>query len=172
MITSIKEFKLILESIGDISLDEIKTEKFNIDFRKKLDELFTKEPTTTADWAGIRAWKVSGETWDGYFVVDTTSYKGGNDYNNIDYELINCSEDTVIHANNFFVVRSFPNGKINIPQIVFDFYKNSIDDLNIKPYKNVYLSRKNSRGLIDSQKIETYFILKTPKHNERVAQPV
>ena len=106
---------------------------------------------------------------DCIFVLDIsqiTDYKNCSFYNffiefliknNIDYELINCSEDTVIHANNFFVVRSFPNGKINIPQIVFDFYKNSIDDLNIKPYKNVYLSRKNSRGLIDSQKIETYF---------------
>jgi capsular polysaccharide biosynthesis protein len=77
--------------------------------------------------------------------------------NNIDYELINCNKDTVIHANNFFVVRSFPNGKINTPQIVFDFYKNNIDDLNIKPYKNVYLSRKDNRGLIDSKTIETYF---------------
>jgi len=93
MITSIKEFKLILESIGDISLDEIRIEKFNIDFRKKLDEFFSKEDASRADWAGIRAWKVSGETWEGYFIVDTTSYKGGNDYNNIDYELIHRYDD-------------------------------------------------------------------------------
>jgi len=76
--------------------------------------------------------------------------------NNIDYELINCNENTVIHANNFFVVRSFPNGKINIPKTVFNFYKNQINNLNIKPYKNVYLSRKDNRG-IDKNKIEKYF---------------
>ena len=76
--------------------------------------------------------------------------------NNIEYELINCNKDTVIHANNFFTVNSFPNGKINIPEIVFDFYKNSITDLNIKAYKNVYLSRKDNRG-IDNNKIEKYF---------------
>jgi capsular polysaccharide biosynthesis protein len=77
--------------------------------------------------------------------------------NNIDYEIINCNKDTVIHANNFFVVNSFPNGKINIPEIVFNFYKDTINDLNIKPYKNVYLSRKDNRGLVDSKIIETYF---------------
>ena len=106
---------------------------------------------------------------DCIFVLDIsqiTDYKNCSFYNffieflknnNIDYELINCNKDTVIHANNFFVVRSFPNGKINMPQIVSDFYKNSIDDLNIKPYKNVYLSRKDNRGLVDSKIIETYF---------------
>jgi len=77
--------------------------------------------------------------------------------NNINYELIKCNKDTVIHANNFFTVNSFPNGRINIPEIVFNFYKNSINDLNIKPYKNVYLSRKDNRGIDDNNKIEKYF---------------
>ena len=99
MITSIKEFKLILESIGDISLDEIKIKKFNDNFKKTLDTLFSKEPISTADWAGIHAWKISGETWDGYFVVDTISYKGGNDYNDIDYEIIHRYDDQDANVN-------------------------------------------------------------------------
>jgi|LakMenEpi03Aug12_release.lakeMendotaPanAssembly.Ray.scaffolds.fasta_scaffold245868_2 capsular polysaccharide biosynthesis protein len=77
--------------------------------------------------------------------------------NSIDYELIKCNKDTVIHANNFFTVNSFPNGRINIPEIVFNFYKDSLNDLNIKPYKNVYLSRKDNRGIDDNNKIEKYF---------------
>jgi len=77
--------------------------------------------------------------------------------NSIEYELINCSKDTVIHANNFFIVRSFPNTNINAPQLVFNFYKNSIDDLKIKPYKKVYLSRKDNRGLTNSNQINEYF---------------
>ncbi len=84
---------MIKESMGDISLDEIRTERFNIDFRKKLDELFTREPIDTADWAGIQAWKISGETWDGYFITDLISENGGNDYNHIDYELIHRYDD-------------------------------------------------------------------------------
>jgi len=77
--------------------------------------------------------------------------------NNIDYELINCNKDTVIHANNFFAVKSFPNGKINIPETVFNFYKNSINDLSVKPYKNVYLSRKDNRGISNNNKVEKCF---------------
>lgn len=84
---------LIKESIGDISLDEIATKNFNDSFIAKLNSLFTKEPTTNSDWAGITAWRVSGEIWDGHFIIDTTSYKGGNYYNNIDYELVHRYDD-------------------------------------------------------------------------------
>jgi hypothetical protein len=84
---------MIKESIGDISGDEIKTHNFNQNFRKELNRLYTPESTTNANWAGIRAWNVSGDLSDGYFIVDAVSYKGGNDYNNIDYEFIHRYDD-------------------------------------------------------------------------------
>jgi hypothetical protein len=70
-----KNNQMIKESIGDISLEEIRNEKFNEIFPELLSSLYKKEPTTTADWAGIDAWKISGETWKGYFVIkDENNY--------------------------------------------------------------------------------------------------
>ncbi len=99
MITKINEFKkllesrLIIESMGDISRDEINTEKFNNDLAKQLDLLFEREDVHSANWAGIKAWNISGDSSDGYFVIDAVSYKGGNIYNNIDYEIVHKYED-------------------------------------------------------------------------------
>lgn len=76
MITTINEFKKHLdnvksinESIGDISGPEIDNKEFNEWFINLLNQTFTKEPNTTADWAGIHAWNISGDTSDGYFIV-------------------------------------------------------------------------------------------------------
>lgn len=77
--------------------------------------------------------------------------------NEISYELINCNKDTAIHANNFFIIKSFPPINVNSPKTVFNFYKNSIDNLKVKPYKNVYLSRKDNRGLNNLNQINKYF---------------
>lgn len=103
MIISINEFKLkmIKESIGDISLSEIRTKEFNQNFTATLDKLFIKENSSRADWGGIVAWRISGDTTDGYFISDGISYNGGDIYNTIDYELFHryYDEDGETHTN-------------------------------------------------------------------------
>lgn len=64
-----KPDKQLNESIGDITLTEIENKKFNDNFIKTLNNIYTKENNTTADWSGIHAWKVSGTVQDGIFIV-------------------------------------------------------------------------------------------------------
>lgn len=89
MITTINEFKqFINESIGDITLSERRYEDTYQDARVIFDENFMREPIHGADWAGITAWCVSGEVWDGYFIVDNREHSY-----TIQYDLIHRYDD-------------------------------------------------------------------------------
>lgn len=75
MITTINEFKKHLnnvkpinESMGDISLTEIENKRFNEWFINLLNQTFSKVESG-ADFSGLNVWNVSGDTENGYFII-------------------------------------------------------------------------------------------------------
>lgn len=75
----------------------------------------------------------------------------------ISYETIKFDNNKVIHANNFFIVKSLPFGHINSPEIIFNIYKKYVKNINSLPYKNVYLSRKNNNRIQNEDILIEYF---------------
>lgn len=109
MITTINEFKkhikenMIKENIGDISLEEIAIEKFNKEFINEINSMF--KPANTR---GIKQmWIVQGILNDGYFIVDETSYKPGNSYKLINYNLIHSYFDKKNNIQQNDIITSF-----------------------------------------------------------------
>lgn len=98
MITNINEFKLYLINESN---NENEIKEFNEKFTETLNNLFIKEDPSRSDWGGIIAWRISGDTTNGYFISDGKTYNGGNIYDNIDYELFHryYDEDGETHTN-------------------------------------------------------------------------
>lgn len=64
----------MLESIGDISLDEIEDIKY-AETVEKLNNLFEALPgniRSSADWGGFDVWSVKGGYYEGYFIIDVS----------------------------------------------------------------------------------------------------
>jgi capsular polysaccharide biosynthesis protein len=74
----------------------------------------------------------------------------------IEYVLINCNLDTIIHANNFYIMFAPPTGLMNSADIVFNFYKRYINDLSKPSYRKVYLDRKNNTRLLNNFQLQKY----------------
>lgn len=74
----------------------------------------------------------------------------------IEYVLIDCTLDTIIHANNFYIMYMPSIGLTDSSNIVFNFYKKYINDLSVPAYRKVYLDRKNNSRLQDDSLLKDY----------------
>jgi hypothetical protein len=76
--------------------------------------------------------------------------------NNINYEIINCNLLSKIVSNNFYIMDKFYPAINDAPNIIFNLYKNYIKNINAKPYKKVYISRKNNSRVANNLELENY----------------
>lgn len=74
----------------------------------------------------------------------------------IEYVLINCHHYKKIIANNFYIMKNSFFKLTNAPEIVFNFYKKYIKNLNIKPYRNTYLARKDNKRILNDANFQKY----------------
>lgn len=74
----------------------------------------------------------------------------------INYKIINCKNIEKIIANNFYVMNNFYPAINNAENVVSNFYKSYIKNVDIKPYKKVYLARIFHNRIKNNVELENY----------------